>query len=190
MGRAVIDIRLDQRALAGLLGTIKALGDLAPQAIARGINRATDTGKTAMVRAMAKETGLTGKNIAREIKIHYASKTTQVAKIWIRGRPIPLIAFQARGPEPSRGRGRGVSYRKPGGGRGRKEGAFISTMPSGHRGVYERAGKPRLPIRELFGPALPDVFEQFLPLLQEKAGGALEKNVTHELEFALSKVRK
>jgi hypothetical protein len=56
--------------------------------------------------------------------------------------------------------------------------------------VYERTGKPRLPIKELFGPALPDVFEQFLPLLQEKAGGALEKNVLHELEFAISKVRK
>ena len=37
--------------------------------------------------------------------------------------------------------------------------AFISTMPkSGHKGVFLRAGKKRLPIRELFGGSVYDLF--------------------------------
>jgi hypothetical protein len=30
-------------------------------------------------------------------------------------------------------------------------GAFIATMPNGHKGVFKRLGKGRLPIKELLG---------------------------------------
>lgn len=173
---------------------LEALGRRGPIAMARAINRGNTSGKVAMVRAVAKDTGIQQKNIERDLRIEKATRTTPVASIEIRGRRIPLIAFQARGPEPSRGRGRGVSYRLPGG-RGRVDVGFIATMPSGHRGVFKRPGAlgrrvqgprqaaQRLPIVELFGPSLPHVFAKYLPVFEVAAQEAFVKNLEHEISF-------
>jgi len=95
---------------------------------------------------------------------------------------IPLMKFNAKGPVPSRGRGRGVTYRLRGG-RGRVENAFIATMKSGHVGVFRRAGKARLGIVELFGPSLGQVFKKFRPAGLARAWEVFQKNFDHELDF-------
>jgi hypothetical protein len=65
-------------------------------------------------------------------------------------------------------------------------------MRSGHRGVFERAdkaGRPlttRLPIQEKFGPSLPHVFVKFTPAALAFGGEQLQKNLAHELRFALA----
>ena len=35
---------------------------------------------------------------------------------------------------------------------------FVQTLPSGHVGIFQRVGKKRLPIRELFTVAIPKAF--------------------------------
>jgi len=175
------DFSIDVKSFAKEL---EALGNRAPALMARVVNRANVAGKTAMVKAVSKDTGIQQKNIERELRINKATRFAPVASIEIRGRRIPLIAFKARGPEPSRGRGRGVSYTLPGG-RQRIGNAFIGTMPhSGHRGVFKRVSKKRLPITELFGPSLPHVFEKFLSVFEEVALGSFSKNMAHEINFA------
>jgi hypothetical protein len=79
-----------------------------------------------------------------------------------------------------------VSYRLPGG-RGRAEHAFIATMPSGHRGVFQRSSGPALPIYQLHGPSLVRVFEKFLPLGASRAREQLGKNLKSEINFVLSR---
>jgi hypothetical protein len=118
------------------------------------------------------------------------------ARLISSGARIPLIDFSARGPEPSRGRGRGVSYKLAGAG-GRLPHAFIATMRSGHRGVFERSpgGKRRgpkpersqLPIHEKFGPSIAVVFQHQIPVGEARRAEVLVKNVQHEIEFALSR---
>jgi hypothetical protein len=61
-------------------------------------------------------------------------------------------------------------------------------MSSGHRGVFERRGAGRTPIRELRGPSLVNVFAKFLGLGADTANEALLKNLRHEISFALSQV--
>src|SRR3990172_8829858 len=180
------------------LGTLKrdleALGAQAPLVMARALNRAILSGQTAMVKTIGADTGIAAKNIKREIRIDKAQRTRPVAAIEIVGRRIPLIAFSARGPEPSRGRGRGgsgpgggrgrgVSYRLLGG-RGRISNAFIATMPSGHRGVFRRKTKRRLAIFELHGPSIPHVFEKHFPVFRAAAEESLLKNLASEISFA------
>lgn len=133
------DFSIDVKSFAKEL---EALGNRAPAIMARVVNRANVAGKTAMVKAVSKDTGIQQKNIERELRINKATRSAPVASVEIRGRRIPLIAFKARGPEPSRGKGRGVSYTLPGG-RGRVYEAFIATMPSGHRGAFKRPGAMR-----------------------------------------------
>ena len=168
----------------GLEDGLDRLRRKAPLAIRRAVKRAGTSARTVMVKEIAKDTGLASKGIKKEIRINELG-TTEI-QIEVRGRRIPLIHFKAKGPEPSRGRGRGVSYRLPGG-RTRAPHAFIATMRSGHRGVFQRKRSARKPIYQLHGPSLVRVFEKFLPLGAKRAGEALVKNLRSEIRFALQR---
>lgn len=168
--------------LGGLKKELEALGREAPAIMSRSLNRASTAAQTATVKAVARDTGLQQKYVKRELKIERANRSRPVAAVEIAGRRLPLIAFSARGPEPSRGKGRGVSYRLPTG-RGRVSDAFITTVGS-HRGVFKRRGKRRLPIVELRGPSIPHVFEKYLPTFRSVAEESLLKNLRHEIDFA------
>lgn len=187
MGEAVSFHRLDVD-LGELTGQLREMGRQAPIVMARALNRAGTSGKTATVKAVAKDTGLQQKYINREIKVDKATRTKPTVAVEIAGKRIPLIAFQARGPEPSRGKGRGVSYRLPTG-RGRVEDAFIVTVGTGrHRGVFKRRSRRRFPIVELRGPSIPHVFEKFVPTaFFPAASESLLKNLRSEISFAMSK---
>ena len=88
-------------------------------------------------------------------------------------------------------------------------GTFIATMKSGHKGVFWRvwhggthrvkkqmtyARLPkfiRLPIHELFAPAVPDYLGEKGPVyakVEAKATARLHTNMEHELNFELSKL--
>jgi hypothetical protein len=157
----------------------------APNAIRRALNRGAVSARTFLVKEIAKDTGLKSGEVRDAIKIREATAQNLTAEVSITGKRIPLIKFNARGPEPSRGRGRGVTARGPGLA-GRYPQAFIATVGSGrHRGVFQRRTKARLPIRELFGPSLPHVFGKLIPEAAKVGEASLVKNLQHELAFAL-----
>jgi hypothetical protein len=165
---------------------IDQLGAKAPRAIARALNRAAVSTRTVMASAVAKDTGLKVGTIREQLRIEQAKPVEGklAARITVSGKRIPLIDFRARGPEPSRGRGRGVSARLPGG-KGRYPHAFIATMKSGHRGVFQRRAQTRLPVYELHGPSLPHVFVKHIAVGLARGEESLAKNLAHELRFAL-----
>lgn len=63
----------------------------------------------------------------------------------VSGEPVPLIAY------PFRQTKKGVSVEVNRGKRTLVKGSFVATMKSGHKGVFRRRGKARLPIHELRG---------------------------------------
>lgn len=172
--------------LGSLEQDLLAMGQSGPLVLSRALNRAAISGKTAMARAIAADTGIRNKVVSEEIRIFKASRLNTKVTLEVKGKRIPLIEFKARGPEPSKGRGRGVSYTLPTG-RGRVPNAFIATMPQGHRGVFKRTQTRRLPIIELFGPSIPHVFEKFLPTFEAAAQESLVKNIVSQMNFERSK---
>lgn len=185
-----------------------AMGNSAPAIMARALNRAGTSGKTAMVRGVAASTGIRQKRISDDIRISKASRNDLKFVLDIRGRRLPLIEFKAKGPEPSRGRGRGVSWTNEGQTK-REPHAFIAAMPQGHRGVFirtrftaagarfkphgtsKRTGRPLLRevIEELFGPSIPHVFEKQIPVFQAASQESLIKNLVHEIGFERSRLQ-
>lgn len=160
---------------------LELLGAEMPRVVTRGFRRGVDSTATFAGRAIAEDIGISRRAVDRSLEKKYATFNDLTAYVrvggyrdaqgrWTRGGRIPLIDFGARGPEPSRGRGAGVSYSLRGG-RSRRRDAFIATMPSGHRAVVVReqvrdlvrksrgAWGPNLPIRELFGPSPARVFK-------------------------------
>ncbi len=174
------------------------------KATVRAINRAIASGRSLMVKEMSADTGLKQKDVREAIVLKQASASNPVGSIAASMKRIPLIKFNAKGPRPSRGRGRGVTYRLPGG-KGRLEHAFFAVMSSGHEGIFERTPgkymkgtrdnfvvattrgrKGRQAIHEKYGPSLGQVFKKFRPAGLAQAQAVFEKNFDHELEFASS----
>lgn len=157
-----------------------------PLAVVRSLNRAAVSARTLLVKEISKDIGIKSGTVRDRIAIQNANERTMVATVSVSGKRIPLIDLNAKGPEPSRGRGRGVTARNPGGA-GRYPHAFIATVGTGgHRGVFQRRTRKRLPIRELFGPSLPHVFAKYIPQAAARGEEALVKNIQSELRFALS----
>jgi hypothetical protein len=176
------------------------LGKDAPRAIVRSLNRTLQATQTRALRELAADTGLTQKVIRRSLAAQRATFGRQEALLQVTGRRIPLVAFGARGPEPSRGRGRGVTHRLRDGTSPIKD-AFFATMQSGHRGVFKRIGtaerrsrgawSKNLPIVELHGPSLPGVVSkpELLEPMLAFSRETLRKQVDHEINFLASQGR-
>lgn len=175
--RIRLDLAQAQRSLAYLRAQ-------KPTAVFRAMNRSASSGRTLLTREIARNLALKSSTVRDQIVVEKASQRSAVARLSVSGARIPLIQFNARGPEPSRGKGRGVTARLPGG-KGRYPHAFIATMGSGHRGVFERSGKARLPVRELKGPSLPHVFVKYVPMAQDRMQEQFLKEITNEFRFAL-----
>lgn len=163
----------------------------APQA-ARSLSRAANSAKTAMVKAIASDMGARQADIKRYIWTTSASVGNLSARVTPKGwAGIPFIQLGATGPEPSRGRGPGVRVKVGG---GLYPFAFIASMRSGHRGVFQRKmgpngvpNKARLPIQELRTVAIPTVFRRLRAIGVARALEALKTNLTADLKYALLK---
>ena len=169
-----VEFKLDTSAVEREL---RRLADQMPAAIVRALNRTIGGVQTVMKREIASDIGIKVGTVASKLKISNASTMRLQASITASGRRIPLIDIvTGKPPEPSRGRGRGVSYRL--GGQTRTlPSAFVARMPSGHRGVFQRVAKPRLPIVELHGPSIVEVFKKKLPAGQKRAQEQLPKEI-------------
>jgi hypothetical protein len=158
----VIGFRADTPAAIKKLAAKKGI------ATARALNRSADSMNTALGRVVAADLGVGVSLVRARLSVRRATEQRQAATIYANAKRIPLIDLKARGNEPSRGKGRGVTAMSRGV-RVRYPEAFIATMKSGHRGVFARAGasrsgrglrspSPGLPIRELFGPSVAQSF--------------------------------
>lgn len=175
---------------------LRELGRRGPIAMARALNRTASSERTAMARAVAADMGLQVASARNAITVERASAQRLAARVVARGRRLPLIDFKARGPSPSRGRSGGVTYVMQGQ-RKRLSQAFITTVTragerghhQGHRGVFIRLGRRRLPIKQLYGVSVARSFQNQLPAGEARRAELLQKNITHEIAFELSRLR-
>lgn len=152
------------------------------KAVPRAVNKTARTARAKLGRDVAKDTGAKVGTVRKRIRIIRAKVGQEQAYLVPDPRRIPLIDLGARGPEPSRGRGRGVSY-KLRGSRGRVRKAFIATVHRG-RGVFVRVATERGPLTELHGPSVAEVFGKKVPAARKSIADTLRKNLSSELRFA------
>lgn len=171
---------------SGSAQAFRKLRERARPAIVRALNRSIASAKTAMVREVSKDLGLKSSDVRDRIWTSEATTNRLQASLFASPKRIPLVDFKARGPEPSRGKGRGVTAKLPGGA-GRYPHAFIATMKSGYPGVFQRPGKGRLPIVELHGPSIARSFTKHVRIGIARGAEQLVKNLRSEFRFAMSR---
>jgi hypothetical protein len=166
------------------------------KAVVRALNKTAMQART----AAAQEVRGAGYNIKSSaikssFSITKAARGRLVVVLKSTGRPVALINYGARQGK------NGVSVQVKAS-RSVLRHAFIATMPNGHRGVFERTGKQHkkvmrngkairsgLPIKELFGPSIPqslanDAVEK---ALMAKIRQKFPQILKHELAFIASK---
>lgn len=161
-------------------------------AMLRAVKRGTMAARTEASRRAASDTGLRVSAARKRITMVPPNGATLEGQIRVSLKRIPLIEFGARGPNPSRGRGR-VTVKSQGG-RKTVPGAFIATMPGGHTGVYKRTrasgpgrrGKPpnrsQLPIVQLRGPSIGRVVDNNAGEIMAKGASVTEKELNRQLD--------
>lgn len=186
--------------LTGAADIAKALEDspkVVVKAAVRAMNSAIASGNTLMARLIATDTGIKVSYVKKRMYQIKASYSNPMATLATRSlNRIPLMVFGAKGPQPSRGKGRGVTA-KPQGARKSYPNAFIAGVTTGHEwsvhtGVFVRVGGKttsrggwgkNLPIKQLFGPSLGRVFAQHRPQVVV----AMDEKFTAEVERQLQR---
>jgi len=152
-----------------------------PKVMSRGLNRTATEARTKTGRMLAGETGLKVGVVKKKITLVRATYRRWRSGIEISSRRFGLITFGARQTK------KGVTYKK-----GRKRvlirSAFLATMNSGHTGVFKRRTSARLPIVELRGPSLGQVFtgaRDQADAIYRQSMSRLEKNIHDQVQLIL-----
>lgn len=180
-GGVMVDIAEDSldkatRLLAGISGGVyKAVGS--------ALSRAAAAGKTAAKGAVTKEYTISQSEfLARTRNInHFIRESSGGLSVvfGFRGNVIPLMKFNTR----VNGSGQIVTQVKRSGSAETLNRAFSANM-GGHRGIYERIGDSRFPVKELFGPATPQMMlanEAVTDEIDAKMAETYEKRIDHEI---------
>jgi hypothetical protein len=173
---------------------LKVLGAEGPKAVGRALDRTVTNVNTVMVRKVAGEMGLAQKHVRDRVRV-LKTGGGKIARIYASNQQTPLTLFDPRGPEPSRGRGRGIVARTK---TRHYPRAFFATMGSGHRGVFEYIGTPgrnrrspgawrdNLRIREVREASVASVWIHHGAEGQKRGNEMLPKNLAHEVQFLLN----
>ena len=174
----VVEDSLDKatRLLAGINGGVyKAVGS--------ALSRAAATGKTAAKQPVTKEYTISQSEfLARTRNInHFVRESSGGISVvfGFRGNVIPLMKFSTC----VNGSGQIVTQVKRSGSAETLNRAFSAQM-GGHRGVYERIGPSRFPVKELYGPATPQMMysnEEVTDEIERKVADTYEKRIDHEI---------
>ena len=167
-----IEIKVDRRQIRQVQKLLAAVPRGWPKVASRAINRTATRARTRVVRAISSEVKIRQADVRKQIRVRRASYSRLEAHLVIWGRRIPLIRFGARQTR------RGVTYQiGKAGGRKLIEHAFITTMPSGHHGVFIRGRGQgpggmvrRLPIFERLGPSVPGIYDGAANLARRMMG--------------------
>lgn len=177
----MLEIRFDDAKLKKFERELKGIPRALPKVMSRGLNRTAQSARTQISRSLAQRIGLKIKDVRARLTLSKASYSNWRSAVGISGKRFGLIKFAARQTK------KGVTYRK---GRNRIliRHAFIATMPSGHRGVFMRKAGPRLPIAEMRGPSLAQVFtgaQDEANRIYRESLARLEKNIHDQVNLIL-----
>ena len=142
----------------------------ANRAVGSALARAAAAGKTVAKRAVTQEYAISSSEFSNRTKninnIQRGSNGEVSINFGYRGSVIPLRVFDTQALDH----------------------AFESKMGS-HYGIYERQGEKRFPVKELFGPATPQMMysnENVMDSIEAKMASTYEERIEHEITRVLN----
>lgn len=191
----MIDFTAEQMAKAEKL--LRHIPGAAPAAMARAINRATESARTAAARKVRETYFIRHKDVTDTIKIRKATPMSLSASVVSSGSVIALTTFRVspKSPQPQKaanvrwkkGKAFKIVARVKRGEGGPIKSAFVAQMQSGHIGVFKRVGTDRKPIDQHYGPSVPQMLgnPSVTDWVNEKAKETMGQRLDHEINRLL-----
>ena len=178
---AEADLDRVQKLLAGITGGWQ-------KAVGSALSRAAAAGRTEAKRPVLAEYAIDQSTYLRETRTinHFersADGSISVAFAFA-GYGIPLLRFNTSVDSS----GRVVTQVKRNGAAETLNHAFKAQMGP-HIGIYERTGAGRFPLRELYGPATPQMMysnEAVMDAVEEKMADTYNRRIEHEVDALLN----
>jgi len=156
---------------------ITTIANQFPKAASASLNRIAQGARTELSRDVREEYNIKAADVSKNIVIANATKDNLRVIIRARGSNLPFFIFDPRQTA------QGVSIMIKTGARKVKAGAFLATMKSGHKGVFIREGKKRLPIDEKYTIGLPqmitskNISDKLVAFVQDKLPAELVRTI-------------
>lgn len=186
----MIEFRGEITDLKGALKLTRSAAAEIPKAYYRAMNRATQRVRTESGREVKKIYRIRAGDVKNTVSIKRGSARSMVAEVRWKGSNIPLIKFRTSPSKVPRKPPRMLKAAVKRTGLKPIKGAFIARVGKGeHIGVFKRVGRRRLPIEELYGPAVPIMVgeENVLSSLGDIAQTEVKKRLDHEIKRILEK---
>jgi len=183
----MIELSASQIEKAELL--LQDIPGAAPKAMSNAINRAADTARTEAARKVRENYYIRHSDVLATIKIYRAQPSDLTSKVVSRGHAVNLFKFRVTPNRPQPKRKIPIVVRVKQGEGGPVKRAFVAKMGSGHVGVFQRAGKRRLPVQELYGPPIPQMLgsPSVTQWVEQKAAERLDERLDHEINRLLER---
>lgn len=181
-----IDVHWDSRELRVFRNRVVDKAIL--RAALKAGNRSLRELRTQARREVRKRKKIQAKRVLQGLPIIFPNRKGELQRlVWemkISNRITPVASY------PIRQTRQGVLAEINPGARKLIRGAFIATLGSGHKGVFMRKGRARLPIQELFSTRIADVFQDddLVPALQSYTGPRFTAEFARLLNLELSKL--
>lgn len=177
----MIEIKIDSSELERIADMLSSIPKGMEKATSSAINRTLQSTRASATRKVRERYDIKSKDVRGTINLKRAGNSNPHGAMISRGTLIPLIRFKVNPSKPNPARRKPVfaSVKKSG---GNIKAAFVTSFDSGHTGVFERVGKSRFPIKELYGPSTPQMIgeENIIKELEEEAQEVMLNRLSHE----------
>ncbi|OME03374.1 hypothetical protein BSK54_07945 [Paenibacillus odorifer] len=184
----MIDVQAEARGIREALRRVGSLDTDVRKSFYSALNRTSQRLKTESGRK-AKETYIVkSKAVTDQVVLKRGSVSNLSSELRWKGGNIPLMQFKTNPKALSSKRPRALKAAvKRAGGNKKVDGAFLARMRNGHIGVFRRSARRRLPVEELYGPAVPVMLNnlEVTEHLENVAIEEMDKRLEHELNRRL-----
>jgi len=161
-----------------------------PKAFVAAQNRVGQQVRTEANRKAREQYIIKAAEINQQAIIQRGSRANMNFVIKWRGRNIPLIKFRTNPKQPPNKQPAVLKAAVKKNGLKPVRGAFVTKVGNGgHVGVFKRAGRRRLPIQEVYGPAIPVMLNnpQLVRHLETFAKEKMDARLDHEINRILTR---
>ncbi|RAV18827.1 phage tail protein [Paenibacillus contaminans] len=158
------------------------------QSFYSALSRTTQRLKTESGRKARETYIVKTKTVTDQVVLRRGSASSLSSELRWKGRNLPLLQFRTtpRNIPAKQPRVLKAAVKRAGGNKP-IDGAFLARMSTGHIGVFRRSARRRLPIGELYGPAVPIMLNNpgVVEHLERVANETMDQRLEHELNRRL-----
>lgn len=155
MAEGLIDVQINMKQLKAVNRTLKDIPGGLKKVMPRALSKAAASVRTMVVKGVTGKYKIKSKDARDELYIKKAQPSRWESRVKITRKGKGRLSLMYFGAKPMK---KGVKYMITKGDRKLIPSAFITTMKSGHEGVFIRKDKSRLPVSEKKGVSINEAF--------------------------------